>query len=150
MAGLMRHRIANIEDSEALGELNHQLIKDEGHRNSMTTPELIERMRSWLITDYRASIFEDDRGILAYALYKEDQDSVHLRQLFVQRRNRRSGVGRQSMNILFSEVWPRDKRVTVDVLCHNSGAIAFWKSVGFTDYSLSLEILPNSRPQHDD
>ena len=28
---LMRHRIANIEDSEALGELNHQLIKDEGH-----------------------------------------------------------------------------------------------------------------------
>jgi ribosomal protein S18 acetylase RimI-like enzyme len=53
------------------------------------------------------------------------------------------------MNILFSEVWPRDKRVTVDVLCHNSGAIAFWKSVGFTDYSLSLEILPNSRPQHD-
>jgi predicted acetyltransferase len=150
VAELMRHRIANIEDSEALGELNHQLIKDEGHRNSITTPELIERMRSWLITDYRASIFENDTGILAYALYKEDQDSVHLRQLFVQRRNRRSSVGRQSMNILFSEVWPRDKRVTVDVLSHNSGAIAFWKSVGFTDYSLSLEILSNSRPQHDD
>ncbi len=34
----------------------------------------------------------------------------------------------------------------MDVLCHNSGAIAFWKSVGFTDYSLSLEIFPNSRP----
>jgi hypothetical protein len=50
----MRHRIAKIQDSEALGELNHQLIKDEGHRNSMATPELIERMRSWLITDYRA------------------------------------------------------------------------------------------------
>ena len=66
----MRHRIANIEDSEALGELNHQLNKDEGHRNSMTIPELIERMRSWLITDYRASIFEDDTGILAYALYR--------------------------------------------------------------------------------
>ena len=41
----------------------------------MTTPELIERMRSWLITDYRASIFEDDTGILAYALYKEDSRS---------------------------------------------------------------------------
>ena len=142
----MHHRIASVEDSEILGELNHQLIKDEGHRNSMTTPELVERMRNWLIADYRASIFEDDTGILAYALYKEDQDSVHLRQLFVQRRNRRFGVGRQSMNILFSEVWPRDKRITVDVLCHNSGAIAFWKSVGFTDYSLSLEIFPNSRP----
>ena len=46
----MRHRIANIEDSKTLGELNRQLIKDEGHRNSMTTPELIERMHNWLIT----------------------------------------------------------------------------------------------------
>jgi GNAT superfamily N-acetyltransferase len=146
----MRHRVAGVEDSEIVGELYHQLIKDEGYRNPMTTPELIDRMRSWLITDYRASIFEDDTGILAYALYKEDQDRVHLRQLFVQRRNRRSDVGRQTMNILFSEVWPRDKRVTVDVLCHNSGAIAFWRSVGFTDYSLSLEILPNSRPRHED
>jgi hypothetical protein len=70
-AGLMRHRIANIQDSEILGELNHQLIKDEGHRNSMTTPELVERMRSWLITDYRASIFEDDTGILVYALTRK-------------------------------------------------------------------------------
>ena len=42
-------------------------------------------------------IFEDDSGILAYALYKEDEDSVYLRQLFVQRR---TGVGRQCMNIL--------------------------------------------------
>jgi hypothetical protein len=118
----MRHRIANIEDCEILGELNHQLIKDEGHRNSMTTPELIERMRSWLITDYRASTFEDDTGILAYALYKEDQDQdqdrVYLWQFFVQRRNRRSGVGRQSMNICSQR--SGDKRVTVDVLCSSS------------------------------
>jgi hypothetical protein len=55
----------------AKGELYHQLIKDEGYRNPMTTPELIDRMRSWLIADYRASIFEDDTGILAYALCKE-------------------------------------------------------------------------------
>jgi ribosomal protein S18 acetylase RimI-like enzyme len=42
------------------------------------------------------------------------------------------------MKILFFEVWPRDKRILVDVLCHNSAAIAFWRSVGFTDYSLSF------------
>jgi hypothetical protein len=79
----MRHRVAGVEESEIVGELYHQLIKDERYRNPMTTPELIDRMRSWLITDYRASIFEDDTGILAYALYKEDQDRVHLRQPFV-------------------------------------------------------------------
>jgi hypothetical protein len=59
----MRHRIAKPENSGILGELNHLLIKDEGHRNSMSIPELVERMRGWLITDYRASIFEDDLGI---------------------------------------------------------------------------------------
>jgi hypothetical protein len=50
----MRHRIANVGDSEILGELNQQLIEDEGHRNSMTIPELVERMRGWLMTDYEA------------------------------------------------------------------------------------------------
>ena len=109
----MRHRAANVGDSEILGELNHQLIEDEGHRNSMTIPELVERMRGWLMIDYQASIFEDDSGILAYALYAEDEDRLYLRQFFVHRRNRRSGIGRRCMNILFSEIWPRDKRITV-------------------------------------
>ena len=89
----MRHRIAKLEDSEILGELNHQLIKDEGHRNSMSIPELAERMRGWLINDHRASVFENDSGILAYALYRKDKDLLYLRQFFVQRRKRRSGIG---------------------------------------------------------
>ena len=91
----------------------------------------LEQMRSWLITDYRASIFEDDTGILAYALYKEDQDSVHLRQLSVQRRNRRSGVGRQSMNILFSEVWPR-----TDCLNRSAGLVQLPVRFTFGSYGL--------------
>jgi hypothetical protein len=64
----MRHRIAKVEDSEILGELNHQLIKDEGHRNSMRVSELVERMRAWLINDYRASVFENDSGIRCHRL----------------------------------------------------------------------------------
>jgi predicted acetyltransferase len=139
----MRHRIANLEDSEILGVLNHLLIKDEGHRNPMTVPELAERMRGWLKNDYRASIFENDSGILAYALYREDPELLYLRQFFVQRDKRRSGIGRRCIKILFFEVWPLDKRITVEVLCQNSAAIAFWRSVGFTDYSLSLEIHPD-------
>jgi hypothetical protein len=73
----MRHRIAQPEDSGILGELNHQLIKDEGHRNSMSIPQLVERMCGWLTTDYRASIFEDDPGVLAHALYREGKDHLY-------------------------------------------------------------------------
>jgi hypothetical protein len=70
---------------EYLGGLNHQLIQDEGHRNPMTVPELVNRMRLWLETDYRASIFEDGFGTVVYALHREEKDHLYLRQFFVQR-----------------------------------------------------------------
>ena len=134
----MHHRFATRADAEILGVLNHQLIQDERHRNRMTIPELVTRVQEWLATGYRASIFEDDSGILAYALYREE-DQVYLRQFFVRRLQRRNGVGRQCIRILFTEIWPKDKRITLDVLCHNQAGIAFWRAVGFTDYCLTLE-----------
>jgi predicted acetyltransferase len=75
--------------------------------------------------------------------FTEKIQNAYLRQFFVQRDKRRSGVGRRCIKILFSEVWPLDKRIMVDVQCQNSAAIAFWRSVGCTDYSLSLEIHPD-------
>jgi predicted acetyltransferase len=135
----MFHRIASVEDVQVLGELNRKLIQDEGHRNSMTVPELVDRMLQWLQTDYQASIFEDGSEIVAYALYRDEKDHLYLRQFFVKRHKRRSGIGRHCMKILFSQVWPKDRRIAVDVLCANQVAIAFWRAVGFTDYCLTLE-----------
>lgn len=145
----MLHRLASFDDAKVLGELNHQLIQDEGHRNSMAVPELVNRMRRWLETDYRAYIFADDFEIVAYALYREVEDHLYLRQFFVQRHKRRACIGQQCMKVLFSQVWPQDKRVTVDVLCQNEVGIAFWKAMGFTDYSLTLEIYPDLRTKND-
>ncbi|MFY9984597.1 MAG: GNAT family N-acetyltransferase [Chthoniobacterales bacterium] len=141
----MRHRLATPADAEILGELNHQLIQDEGHRNRMTIPDLVTRLKEWLAGSYRASIFEDDSGILAYALYREEADHIYLRHFFVQRVHRRRGVGRQCMQMLVSEVFPKDKRITLNVLCHNQPAIAFWRSMGFADYCLILERLPGGK-----
>lgn len=138
----MHYRFASFDDAQVLGELNHQLIQDEGHRNQMTVPELASRMHHWLESDYRASIFEDDSGIIAYALYREEGDHLYLRQFFVPRHRRRAGLGQRCLKILFSQVWPKDKRITVDVLCQNQLGIAFWRAVGFTDYSLTLEFYP--------
>src|SRR5258708_5607059 len=87
----MRHRFAASTDMYLLGELNHQLIRDEGHRNRMSIPELVTRIEKWLAGEYRASIFEDDSGVLAYALYREEEDHLYLRQFFVQRHQRRKG-----------------------------------------------------------
>ena len=138
----MNYRRATLDDCPRLAEWNYQLIRDEGHRNKMTAPELEQRMRGWLASEYAAMIFEDEGEMVAYALYGEQPEEIYLRQLFVTRERRRKGIGRRAMKILRSEVWPRDKRLTVSVLVQNAGAIAFWRSMGYKDYSLQLEIMP--------
>lgn len=140
----MNYRRARIQDAPLLALLNYQLIQDEGHSNPATVPELTERMRQWLTNIYIGVIFEDEKGLIAYALYQEEQTQIYLRQFFVVRERRRKGLGRAAMNVLFTRIWPRNKRLTVSVLWHNKPAWAFWKAVGYTEYSLTLEIQPKT------
>jgi predicted metal-dependent HD superfamily phosphohydrolase len=51
-------RTATLDDCALLAELNQQLIRDEGHRNRMTAPQLEQRMRGFIQGEYRAMIFE--------------------------------------------------------------------------------------------
>jgi predicted acetyltransferase len=138
----MAFRWATLHDCALLAELNHQLIRDEGHRNSMTISELTRRMKSWLAGEYAAVLFENDGAVVAYAVYAEQPEKIYLRQLFVVRNRRRQGMGRQVMEILRSKIWPKNKRLTVEVLASNTPATAFWRAMGYRDYSLMLEILP--------
>src|SRR6266404_7565286 len=96
----MTFRRATLDDCALLAELNHQLIRDEGHRNRMTVPELEQRMKGWLASEYAAVLFEDGKEIVAYALYREEPDEIYLRQLFVVRDRRRQGIGRKALEIL--------------------------------------------------
>jgi len=137
-------RLATLDDCSTLAALNHQLIQDEGHRNPMTVPELEDRMRDWLAGDYRAVIFEEKGVLVGYGLFREEPNEIYLRQLFIVRDRRRQGLGRRAMAILRSEVWPATKRLTVSVLVTNKPAVAFWHAVGYTDYSLILEMFPTS------
>jgi ribosomal protein S18 acetylase RimI-like enzyme len=140
----MTHRQATVIDCALLAELNHQLICDEGHRNKMTVPELEQRMKGWLASEYAAVILEDYEEVVAYALYREQPEEIYLRQFFVARNRRRQGIGRQAFEILLSKIWPANKRLTVEVLVKNEAAIAFWRAVGCEDYSLKLEIFPET------
>lgn len=138
----MNFRRATLNDCALLAELNHQLIRDEGHRNPMTVTELAERMKVWLASEYAAVIFEDGGETVAYALFREEPKEIYLRQLFVARHRRRHGIGRQAVDILRTKIWPKNKRLTVDVLVQNQAAIAFWRAVGYKDYCLKLEVMP--------
>ncbi len=107
----------------------------------MTIEQLAERMKKWLQGEYQAVVFSDDEPV-GYALFKKEDSLIHLRQFFVRRDRRRVGIGRFAFDQLLREVWPSGVRLTVDVLCQNTGGVAFWRSVGYRDYCLSLEIMP--------
>jgi len=136
-------RYASDQDIGLLAEWNHQLILDEGHRNQMTVEQLGARLSKFLQGGYQAVVFSAGEPI-AYALFRRESDSIYLRQFFVRRDRRRTGVGRRALGILRQEIWPADVRLTVDVLVRNAGGIAFWRQVGYQDYCLTLEIMPDS------
>jgi predicted acetyltransferase len=96
----------------------------------MTVPELEQRMRSFIEGEYRAMVFETNGEVVAYALYREQSQEIYLRQLFVVRHRRRQGIGRRAIGILRTQVWPKAKRLTVEVLVANQSTVAFWRAVG--------------------
>ncbi len=134
----MEFRQAALADSPVLAELNQQLIRDEGHRNRMTLTELEARMQEWLDGEYEAQLFELDATIIGYALYRRDPNCVYIQQFFIRPEYRRQGHGQFALNWLTQRVWT-DQRLRCEVLVENHAGIAFWRSMGFTDYCITME-----------
>ena len=143
---MIKYKIATLQDVPILAVMNQQLTADEQHRNQFRPLEWFQkRMTAFLSSEYSAVIFENEEKPVAYALYKnhdEHKDTIYLRQVFVDRSLRRQGIARQAIRILINEVWPKDKRITVESLSKNEIAISFYKSVGFTEYSIEFEFKP--------
>ena len=121
----MTFRPATLDDCALLARLNHELIRDEGHRNPMTVPQLEQRMRGWISGEDRAIIYEDGGEIVAYALFREQPEEIYLRQLFVVRHRRSQRISRWAVDILRSQIRLKTKRLTVEVLVANTRAVSF-------------------------
>ena len=137
---ILGFRFARLADAALLSEMNYQLIRDEGHSNPMTLPELLARMKYWLSREYQGVLFEHGGRIVAYAIYRLDPGSVYLRQFFVRPAHRQQGIGRAAMQILLEAILPPRTQVTVEVLYNNKIAHQFWRAVGFNDYSVTLQM----------
>lgn len=144
----MKYRFATLDDVPILAVMNKQLTEDEQHRNMFKSEQWFkERMAQFLNEDYTAVLFEEE-SVVAYVLYRnhpQREDTIYLRQIFVARDRRRQGIGRKVMSILNREIWPKEKRLTVEVLCHNDIARGFYQSAGYKEYCLELEMKPEAR-----
>jgi GNAT superfamily N-acetyltransferase len=135
----MQYRLATTADAPLLSRMNHRLIRDEGHRNAMSVAELQARMEGWLGGKYEAVLFSDATGPAGYALFRRDEDYIYLRQFFVEPDRRRQGIGRAAMTWLLENAWNEAPRIRLEVLVGNSAGIAFWRSLGFVDYCVTME-----------
>ena len=136
-------RDAELEDSASLALLNRALIDAQGHSNRMDVAALTTRMHEWLSRDYRAIVAVDDERIVGYVLFRDDEnDRLHLRQLFVGEAWRRQGLGNRLVQACLGSPATR-RRTRVEVLVGNTVGLAFWRSIGFADYSITLERPPS-------
>ena len=135
----VRYRAASVADAGVIAPMNAQLIRDEGHRNAMTVPQLVERMTDWLKGDYQAHLFDLESKAVGYALYRIEPEFIYLRQLYVEPALRRHGIASEALEWLRLNVWGGRARVRIDVLVGNHSGIEFWRSVGFTDYCVTME-----------
>ena len=139
----MEYRYAVADDAPFLADVNRQLIEDEWDGGGMSLERLEARMRRWLEDDdYKALLFQENGATVAYSLVSVDEDSAYIRHFFVLHEHRGRGVGRRAFQTLVGQVIPGSVRVTLDVLAKNEAGRAFWRSVGFRDYAIRLERLP--------
>ncbi len=116
----------DVEGLRSACGVEHQLIRDEGHRNRMTVPELERRMmKGWLASEYAAVLFyKSQEEVSLYASYREQPKEIYLRQLFVSAEpsTKRHWPGSRQNSALKSL-----SRLIVDVLVQNEAAVAVWR-----------------------
>ena len=133
------HEPKNDLDIQWLAKMDRQLIRDEGHRNPMTLDELNQRMRGWLAEDYQALIIQHNAKVIGYVLFRQDTDFFYIRHFLIVQAFRRKGLGKLAIQKLREDVWSSNRLLRLEVLVSNCRGTAFWQSVGFSGYSLTME-----------
>jgi ribosomal protein S18 acetylase RimI-like enzyme len=106
----------------------------------MTVHQLTLRLRKWFKLGYRAVLFTENEKVLGYCLFIKMKDFLYIRQFYVEKSSRRLGVGKKAITLLRKNAWLNERRLRLDVLVTNFNGIKFWKSVGFKDYCLTMEL----------
>jgi GNAT superfamily N-acetyltransferase len=116
----------------------------------MFVPELAQRMRGWLRSEWNADLFlysdtDVTNAVVGYALYQHRTDEffperrvVYLRQFLIERKYRARGLGRRALHELIATRFPPRCTVVVDVLTANARGLHFWQQVGFQPYQMTL------------
>ena len=135
--------ICTSNDVIELAQLNQMLIEDEKAENTMSLPQLEQRMLAFLSSDYKAFLFSVEGKRVGYALVNITTTPFYLRQFFICREYHRSGYGKKSFNALLDLL--QITEIDIDVYTWNHTGIAFWKSLGFFERCYNMRYKKQSQ-----
>lgn len=145
--GVSIHPLAPGE-LDTFAAMNLQLQRDEGSR-VMALEDAIRRLSHWLENDYTCLVFQLNRQLAGYVLYRPtDPDSeghaggIYIRQFFILPEFRRRGLGKAAFTRLTEEILSPETYITLEALTANPAGRAFWQALGFREYCVRYEREP--------
>lgn len=145
--GTLRIDRATRGDISLLAELNRQLDEDEPHPHPLPPVMLEERMTRWIESgEYEVLLFRRGERVVGYAAWRLEDRGAYLRHFFISRDWRRQGLGRAAMKLLWREIFPSDHPLQIEAAIGNRAGIAFWRALGFKDFSLGMELEAGREP----
>ena len=132
----MKCRPYDESDLSYLVEMYRQLRIDEQQPDERTDAEICQQFHAFMNTDaYQCFFWANGQDeLLGYMLFKESEQGVFLKHLFVLPAYRRQGHARNFLTHFIDGAW-FGKPISLEVLAVNRAAIAFYQSMSFLLHS---------------
>jgi ribosomal protein S18 acetylase RimI-like enzyme len=128
-------------DAEELARMNVHLRADERMDNEMTDAEVLNRMRSMLASPYIGLLFSVAGETAGYTLTDPSRNPPYLRQLYVEERFRRTGLGKRMLEMTADRFGA--KTLDLEVMVWNDGAREFYRALGCRERYVGLRYSRN-------
>lgn len=135
----MEHRPITVADIEQIARWNIELHQDEGSVPLSNTAAQ-NRLRKWLADkNLKGVIFVENNSQVGYAIFEHQsadpnlrasKQTIYIRQFFISREHRRSGIGSLAFQHFKNEVVSNTTRIALDVKATNPSGQKFWESLG--------------------
>ena len=146
--GALRIDRAQSAEADLLAALNVQLDEDEPYPHRLPLSALTQRMARWIESgEYHVLLFRRGERIAGYAVWRLEDRGAYLRHFFICRDQRRQGLGRAAMQLLRRDQFPNDRPIQIETAISNKAGIAFWHTLGFEDFGLSMELKAGVAPK---
>lgn len=108
----------------------------------MSIQELEKRMYKFILSGYKAIIFEADGVHIGYTLIEVNRTPIFIRHFFIIKEYRRQGYGTAAFQKIIYNL--NVDALDLSVLISNSIGYKFWKSCGLMPYEVFMHYKSNN------